>query len=243
MPTETIELDIRGQVCPSCLLLTLREINRHHAALCAGRARLVVLLDSRDATGTIPEAVKNMGLSGPGRQACRLLPGCHRTPGGSSCEPSRRTRRQAPNSNGCEPRTSACRRSTVKAFDYIRAKVNELLEVVGTRHAAPGRARRPQPARLRPDRHRRRPPSGTCSKTCATPTASCRWRTSEIRAIFDTVGSALLVVDPQRRVVSFNQQASRLLLGHDGEVLGQYCNQLLCAMPIRRRSNASSCRS
>ena len=57
MTTETIELDIRGQVCPSCLLLTLREINRHHAEVMAGRARLVVL------TGTIPDAVKNMGLS------------------------------------------------------------------------------------------------------------------------------------------------------------------------------------
>jgi hypothetical protein len=63
MKPETIELDIRGQVCPSCLLFTLREINRHHAAMLAGRACLVVLLDSRDATGTIPEAVKNMGLS------------------------------------------------------------------------------------------------------------------------------------------------------------------------------------
>ena len=63
MTTETIELDIRGQVCPSCLLFTLREINRHHAEMMAGRACLVVLLDSRDATGTIPEAVKNMGLA------------------------------------------------------------------------------------------------------------------------------------------------------------------------------------
>jgi TusA-related sulfurtransferase len=62
MPTETIEVDIRGQVCPSCLLLTLREVNKHHAALSDGRARLVVLIDSRDATGTIPATVQNMGL-------------------------------------------------------------------------------------------------------------------------------------------------------------------------------------
>jgi TusA-related sulfurtransferase len=62
MTTETIELDIRGQVCPSCLLLTLREVNKHHATLSAGRACLSVLTDSRDATGTIPAAVKNMGL-------------------------------------------------------------------------------------------------------------------------------------------------------------------------------------
>jgi TusA-related sulfurtransferase len=63
MATETIELDIRGQVCPSCLLLTLREINKHHGDLSAGRACLTVLTDSRDATGTIPAAVKDMGLA------------------------------------------------------------------------------------------------------------------------------------------------------------------------------------
>ena len=62
MTTETIELDIRGQVCPSCLLLTLREVNKHHPDLIAGRAGLVVLIDSRDATGTIPATVRNMGL-------------------------------------------------------------------------------------------------------------------------------------------------------------------------------------
>lgn len=63
MTPETILLDIRGQVCPSCLLLALREINRHHAEVAAGRARVEVLIDSRDATGTIPDAVKNMGLA------------------------------------------------------------------------------------------------------------------------------------------------------------------------------------
>lgn len=62
MPAEVIELDIRGQVCPSCLLLTLREVNNHYAAISSGHSRLVVLIDSRDATTTIPEAVKNMGL-------------------------------------------------------------------------------------------------------------------------------------------------------------------------------------
>jgi TusA-related sulfurtransferase len=63
MTTETIEVDIRGQVCPSCLLLTLREVNKHYAALVEGSARLVVLIDSRDATGTIPATVQNMGLA------------------------------------------------------------------------------------------------------------------------------------------------------------------------------------
>lgn len=63
MTNETFELDIRGQVCPSCLLLTLREVNRLHAALSEGHACLTVLIDSRDATGTIPAAVQNMGFA------------------------------------------------------------------------------------------------------------------------------------------------------------------------------------
>jgi len=63
MNAEMLELDIRGQMCPSCLLLTLREINKHHAQLTSGSARLTVLIDSRDATTTIPQAVKNLGLN------------------------------------------------------------------------------------------------------------------------------------------------------------------------------------
>ncbi len=63
MTAETVELDIRGQVCPSCLLLALREVNIHHAALHAGQVEVAILTDSRHATGTIPETVRNMGLS------------------------------------------------------------------------------------------------------------------------------------------------------------------------------------
>ena len=63
MTPETITLDIRGQVCPSCLLLTLRTVNARHADLKAGLAVMEVLIDSRDATGTIPTAVRNMGLA------------------------------------------------------------------------------------------------------------------------------------------------------------------------------------
>lgn len=62
MTSETIELDIRGQVCPSCLLLALREVNMRHAALHAGSVELAVLTDSRHATGTIPDTVRDMGL-------------------------------------------------------------------------------------------------------------------------------------------------------------------------------------
>ncbi len=56
-------LDIRGQVCPSTLLVTLREVNSIYPALANGERLLHVLTDSRKATGTIPEALANMGLS------------------------------------------------------------------------------------------------------------------------------------------------------------------------------------
>ena len=58
----TTVFDIRGQVCPSALLVTLREVNKHFADLKEHRETLQVLTDSRKATATIPAAVANMGL-------------------------------------------------------------------------------------------------------------------------------------------------------------------------------------
>lgn len=60
--TQTIALDIRGQVCPSCLLLTLREMNQHAAAIRAGGTEIVVTTDDRQATATIPATADRMGL-------------------------------------------------------------------------------------------------------------------------------------------------------------------------------------
>ncbi|MBS1185665.1 MAG: hypothetical protein H6R09_1266, partial [Proteobacteria bacterium] len=31
--TQIIDIDIRGQICPSCLLLTLKELNRNSVAV------------------------------------------------------------------------------------------------------------------------------------------------------------------------------------------------------------------
>lgn len=59
---KTQEMDIRGQLCPSSLLLALREVNRQHQELLTGHLRIMILTDNRDATGTVPEAVRNMGL-------------------------------------------------------------------------------------------------------------------------------------------------------------------------------------
>ncbi|MBA3034399.1 MAG: sulfurtransferase TusA family protein [Gammaproteobacteria bacterium] len=59
---HTIDIDIRGQVCPSCLLLTLREINGNSTAIRAGSADVVVVTDDRQATATIPATAERMGF-------------------------------------------------------------------------------------------------------------------------------------------------------------------------------------
>ena len=60
---KTVEMNICGQVCPSCLLLALREVNLRHAELMSREVKIMVRTDSRDATGTIPTAVQNMGFT------------------------------------------------------------------------------------------------------------------------------------------------------------------------------------
>ena len=56
-----IVYDIRGQICPSCLLFTLREVNDQRSALKEGSVKLLIKTDNRNATSTIPEAVSSMG--------------------------------------------------------------------------------------------------------------------------------------------------------------------------------------
>jgi hypothetical protein len=60
--TQIIDIDIRGQICPSCLLLTLKELNCNVAAMRAGNAEIVVMTDDRQATATIPATAERMGF-------------------------------------------------------------------------------------------------------------------------------------------------------------------------------------
>lgn len=57
-----IEFDICGQICPSTLLVALREINKNIGELNSGSVRLLIKTDNRDATNTIPGAAANMGF-------------------------------------------------------------------------------------------------------------------------------------------------------------------------------------
>ncbi len=58
---KIIEYDIRGQMCPSCLLRALKEVNEITPELKRGEVQLHILTNHRQSTATIPDAVKNMG--------------------------------------------------------------------------------------------------------------------------------------------------------------------------------------
>jgi TusA-related sulfurtransferase len=53
--------DIRGQICPSTLLMVLKEVNEQSEMLKKGEMSLVFLTDNRDSLVTIPQSVETMG--------------------------------------------------------------------------------------------------------------------------------------------------------------------------------------
>jgi len=59
--TRTVELDARGFVCPSSLLVALRELNKHKDLLRNGCLNLRIFVDNHDSANRICEAVRNMG--------------------------------------------------------------------------------------------------------------------------------------------------------------------------------------
>ena len=61
MTGDTIEFDLSGQICPSTLLIALREINRHAADLKNGQLALLFKTNYSDSIQTITESAQNMG--------------------------------------------------------------------------------------------------------------------------------------------------------------------------------------
>jgi TusA-related sulfurtransferase len=53
--------DLRGRICPSTLLVAMKEMNDHRQQILQGSLRLRLLVENRDATVTIPEMARNMG--------------------------------------------------------------------------------------------------------------------------------------------------------------------------------------
>jgi len=64
MSAETpsvVHIDVRGFVCPSSLLVALRELNKYRESLRKDHFKIELLVDNHDSTNRICEAVKSMG--------------------------------------------------------------------------------------------------------------------------------------------------------------------------------------
>ncbi len=60
---KSVTLDLRGQICPATLLMSLKRLNEMRGGIGSGSSRLTILTDHRDATVTVPEAAGNMGYA------------------------------------------------------------------------------------------------------------------------------------------------------------------------------------
>jgi len=61
MAKRTEELDLRGQVCPASLLLSLKKMNSMREDLSSGSVALRVLTENRESVPTISAAAGSMG--------------------------------------------------------------------------------------------------------------------------------------------------------------------------------------
>ncbi len=114
-----------------------------------------------------------------------------------------------------------------EAYAYIRTKVNDMLSVVGTKTL--------RPEELDDQSLLDFDPIGIVTRTFQHVLESHRklnhelsFAHDEIQAIFDSVGAALLVLDPRGRVLAYNQKTKDLLLCKDEDVYGLPCHDAVC---------------
>lgn len=114
-----------------------------------------------------------------------------------------------------------------EAFDYIRSKVNVLLDVVGTRGL--------RPEELDDQSIIEFDPVGIVAQTfrhvlenLQETNQKLHFANDEIKTVFDTVGSAVLVLDPEGHVVSYNQKVKDLMLDSDIDIRGMRCSEQIC---------------
>ncbi|WP_303722197.1 bifunctional diguanylate cyclase/phosphodiesterase [Malonomonas rubra] len=123
-----------------------------------------------------------------------------------------------------------CELSTIneKLHTYIRAKTNNLLEVMGT---LPLRTEElDDVALLQTD------PIGIVTESFAqvlenlrNTNANLKLAKEEIQAIFDSAGLAILLVDDQQKLQAFNKKSQQLFFADKANILGQTCCNCICA--------------
>jgi len=114
------------------------------------------------------------------------------------------------------------------AFNYIRSKVNSLLEVIGTRSL--------NPEELDDQNLIAFDPIGIVAQTfqhilenLQETNQKLNFAHDEIKTVFEAVGAGVMVLDPQGRVVAFNQKIRELMLGDEIDIHGKKCRDHVCA--------------
>jgi len=59
--SSTVHIDVRGFVCPSSLLVALRELNKYRESLRSDHFKMELMVDNHESTNRICHAVKSMG--------------------------------------------------------------------------------------------------------------------------------------------------------------------------------------
>lgn len=119
-----------------------------------------------------------------------------------------------------------------RAYGYIRAKVDDLLGVIGTKSLDPDELDDHSLIDL--------DPIGIVSQSfqhvlnnLRETNTKLKFANQEVQTIFETIGAALLVLDPQRRVVAYNQKTRELLLERDIDIHGLDCGKVVCQSPSK----------
>jgi two-component system phosphate regulon sensor histidine kinase PhoR len=114
-----------------------------------------------------------------------------------------------------------------EAFGYIRSKVDSLLGVIGTRGL--------NPEELDDRSLIEFDPIGIVAQTfqhilenLQTTNQKLNFAHEEIKTVFEAVGAGILVLDPQGRVVSYNQKIRDLMLGDEIDIHGKRCRDHVC---------------
>ncbi len=118
---------------------------------------------------------------------------------------------------------------------YIRDKVDQLLDVMGTSPINPHELDDQTLIELDPI-------GIICSsfshvlENLRKTNSELRLARDEIETIFDTAGAAIMVLNPQRRIVAYNRKVDEFFLHGRKRVLGMDCSEVVCAGGGRREN-------
>ena len=115
-----------------------------------------------------------------------------------------------------------------KAYDYIRTKVNNLLEVIGTTSLRPDELDDQTLVDFDPIQIVTQTFQHVLGNTRET-NRKLQFAHQEIQAVFDTVGVSILVLDLDGKVIAHNQTARDMMFSSKADVIGKYCSEQICS--------------